>query len=157
MNKNSIFGCTYFFPHWKSKHLVSQNIVRICKSVQVIGRCLRCMFSNQIVSFGLCLAVIVFSSSQHYDQSDLPLNVLYRAASLCFTLVILKLSLKHSSVYHVLPDTLKHLALTWKYSFTLALVNVFIGLPRISKINMFNFLTCTNKYTKPYPENINKH
>ncbi len=48
MNKNSIPGCTYFFLHWKSEHLVSQNppihpnpnIVPICKSVHNIGRSL---------------------------------------------------------------------------------------------------------------------
>ncbi len=37
MNKNSISGCMYFFLHRKSKDLV----VRICKSVRIIGRSLR--------------------------------------------------------------------------------------------------------------------
>ena len=48
MNKNSISGCTCFFLHWKSEHLVSRNppthpnpnIVRIGKSVRIIGRSL---------------------------------------------------------------------------------------------------------------------
>ena len=51
MNKNSISECTYLFLHWKSKHLVSRktpthpnlNVVRICKSVRIIGRSLKSM------------------------------------------------------------------------------------------------------------------
>ncbi len=68
MNKNSISGCTYFFLHWKSEHLVSQNpsthpnlhIVWICKSVRIIERSLTALKQNINIVTKLLLHKVLF-------------------------------------------------------------------------------------------------